>query len=156
MIHLIAPKWKRFLASHLLCLKKEKEKSSRIPHVYQPTSHSAIWALIPPPFAVVPSVISWLILRKLPFTGRRKPPQRGQNFSSFCSFAGARRVTGDPATGFPPKSLSSMVANSRLCPEYYFFLLFLLSNHELWNQKERFKCNCGGSGVATAAIMSER
>lgn len=49
-IHLIAPKWKRFLASHLLCLKKEKEKSSRIPHVYQPTSHSAMWALIPPAF----------------------------------------------------------------------------------------------------------
>lgn len=60
-----------------------KEKSSQIPHVYQPSGDFSFSSMSTnPSLSVVPSVILLLILRKLLFTvGER---QRRQKFSSFA------------------------------------------------------------------------
>lgn len=78
-IHLIALKWKRFLASHLLCLKNVKSNPTCIPAKRWLSSSSISTN---PSLSVVPSVILLLILRKLLFTVCIR--QRRQKFSSFA------------------------------------------------------------------------
>lgn len=110
-IHLIALKWKRFLASRSPCLKKSQIKS----HMYTSqalTSHPEVWALIPL-FSAVPSVILLLILWKLLFTGSKC--QRRQKFSS------------DAHLQRPEKSLGKEDINTSLLKIFLSFLLFFLS-----------------------------
>lgn len=80
-IHLIALKWKRFLASHWLLFKEKK--SSQIPHVYQPSGDFSSSSMnTNPSLSLVPPVILLLILRKLLLgVGKR---QRRQKFVSFA------------------------------------------------------------------------
>lgn len=71
-----------------------KEKSSQIPHVYQPSGDFSSSSMSTnPSLSLVPLVILILILRKLLFTGSKR--QRRQKFSSSCLFTEAVEVTGE-------------------------------------------------------------
>lgn len=94
-----------------------KEKSSQIPHVYQPSGDFSFSSMSTNPFlSVVPSVILLLILRKLLFTVSKR--QRRQKFSSFAHLLRPKKSLGKG--GYQYKFVECFVsAVLRLLPDKY-------------------------------------